>query len=137
MATAPALPVSLEAVCAARAASMAASKQPLPQFAAPPQLLATPPSLPPRPHSARDAWLLSAAARRRLATCALRPQDLRTLLEQQGPLHADFEERLACCLHAAAAEAPAVLHKQQATGVQWLGEGAHPRTQWHPFHALE
>ena len=131
MATAAALPVSLEAVCAARAASMSASKPPPPQFVTPPLLFATQPSPLPRPYSARDAWLLSAAARRCPATCALRPEDLRTLLEKQGPPQAD-----ACCLQAAAAEAPAMLHKQQATSVQWLGKGTHPRTQWHPFCAF-
>ena len=139
MAVEAAIRVSLEAVCAARAVSMAASKQPRSQLAAPPQLFhMPPPPPPPHPHSAQDAWLISAAARRRPDTCALTPEDLRALLEPQGyaqgPLRADFEGRLACCLHAtAAAEMPALPYQQQATGVQWLGKGTpgHPRTTTH------
>ena len=138
MATEAAICISLEAVCAARAVSMAASKKPRSQLAAPPLLFGMPPPPPPPPHSAQDAWLMSAAARRRPDTCALAPEVLRTLLEPQGyvqgPLCADFEGRLACCLHTAAvAEAPALPHQQQATGVLWLGKGTpgHPRTAAH------
>lgn len=137
MATEAAVRVSLEAVCAARAVSMAASKQPRSQLAAPPLPFGMPPPPPPPPHSAQDAWLMSAAARRRPDTCALAPEVLRMLLEPQGyvqgPLCADFEGRLACLHTADVAEAPALPHQQQATGVLWLGKGTpgHPRTAAH------